>query len=356
MKKRNLPLDRIPHQGSSRGGVDTPSQQRHGGKWGAGCSVILAAVLVVALPPVLLANPLPEAGFMIHVQTPDPSSCTQWPASDCSQIVQYTEDQGLLEFDLFIYPVAYSDVEIYSAAIHLDWCPDWTLQEWTICGDYEGSVTLGAHQADLDLTWSDCPETAGGIFLVGRFVLDVTGHGVVEASLLDGNLVIGCPPNDMEIGWLVPGRAEAGVTCGYCYEPCDYGEPCTPVLTPGTVLLDVPQGETVQTEIEAYVFGHYGLEPCWNTIFEGTEDWMSLIVDEIGDQDYILTLTVDTSSLCQGDYHGWVRGVADCVDCSAVHLTVTERAQGIPEDDVPVWDADNPQDPVSWSGLKARYR
>ena len=79
-------------------------------------------------------NMVPYIEMVIHVQPrphPPVDYCVSPPVSHCNQIVSWTQDDGLLEFDLFVHP-------------YYDWPPNPII-----------------HQLQVDLNWPDTWDLAG---------------------------------------------------------------------------------------------------------------------------------------------------------------------------------------------------
>jgi hypothetical protein len=319
-------------------------------------------VALLVLPAVLWgtpqpaeANPLPEGAILTHVQPVDPDFCNQCPITACDQIVQYTEETGILEFDLFVYPPGYEpDLTISRLEGLVEWPPQWQFIDYELCEGGQGTILVNGNQAQLDIAWPACPQMNGEVFLVARFIVDVTGYGSLGISELGAAVDLHCPPDEYEM-WAVGAVARAGVECSYCYTPCDLGWPCEPHLSPGVLELEVTEGESVRGQIHVYITGSDPDFPCGPN-FVATESWAALDVEWTDWNLCEIEVTADASALDRGIYEGWVRGEGDCVGCTRVVLTVLPGAQGVWDDDR---EAGEPQDPgtaVSWGRLKTLYR
>ncbi|MCK4305119.1 MAG: hypothetical protein KAY24_12850 [Candidatus Eisenbacteria sp.] len=320
--------------------------------------LLLLLSAVWTSPQLAAANPLPPGVMLVHVQPVDPDFCDQSTITTCPQVVQYTEALGVLEFDIFAFPLEYvwttPEIAVYSLEVTVCWPPEWDFVDAQICGDGEGTIEqIGPNQATLSATWPACPLITSDdpLFLAGKFVMNVASDGEFHVYFNNGRM--DCPPNDFEIG-LLEGAARAGVQCSYCFTPCDLGEACRPNLSPNTLELEAVQGEMAEGEIDVLVAGGDLTYPCDFTA-DCTEGWMSVQVIWIDEEEYLIHVTADASSLDAGSYQGWVRGNSECVDCTLVNFTV-QAIQGIPDGDD--WSSADPKRPsaVSWGKLKAFYR
>lgn len=304
--------------------------------------------------PAPRANPMPPAGFMIHIQSPDMDACAAPPVAHCPEIVQYTESSGPLEFSVFAYPWALAGWEtLCSVDVDVQWPVSWALQEWDLCPGPEATVELGAAHARLHLVWPDCPLVPeNGLVLLGRFVLEVDGHGVVWAEPVEAGIGVGCPP-DVEPMWGVPGRAEAGVVCGYCFNLCNLNGPCEPQFSQSTLEVDLAPGETTVAAVDIVVagWGEDGL-CCYGTQLESDAPWLAGWVECADPFAGIARVSLDATQLAPGSYSATLKAVADCVGCLDVILTVG-YPQGVPEGE----GESPPEDatPLSWGRLKGLF-
>jgi hypothetical protein len=303
-------------------------------------------VLLAGLAAAAGANPIPPTAIFTHVQPPDPAFCIQAPPMACEQIVQHTEATGRLEFDLFLWSY-FPGSEFHTVRLTAMWPPSWTFVEGGICAGGQGTVVAQGHRAEVSASWlPDCPRLDTGVRLIARIVLDVTDPGEFAYSYQEPHTATwGCPPDDYSEPLAALVGATAGVECAYCDENCDFELACAPHLTPTTLVVDLPAGQSGVYDIEALV-------PMWEhpcpVEFLVTESWMALEVEPIDPVTYRLALTVDTSGLPAGEYAGWVRAASECVDCCRVTLTVS-GSQGIE-------DEPGPGPPTTWGALKTLYR
>jgi hypothetical protein len=205
----------------------------------------LAMVLTGALQGAW-ANPLPMGGTLFHVHPVDPQFCDPCPVTQCSQIVQHTTATGLLEFDLFVEHVEFhwQGRVVYALSCQIEWCPSWTLVADEICGGGVGSLQpIASNSAALMAEWPECPMVLDRVWPVARFVFQTTGYGKIEADWHNLSLTLGCPPNSMVETGLVTVPGVAGVECGYCDSPCDFGQPCQAEFLPDSYDVHLLSGE-----------------------------------------------------------------------------------------------------------------
>ncbi len=319
----------------------------------AGLLICAWACLLLPSAPAT-ANPLPEAVLFFHVQPVDPLFCATNTITTCDQIVQYTGDTGLLEFDLFVMQLVEPlDTVIFSLQTVLQWTPGWTLMDWEFCHDGIGTVDVAGDEALVDITWWGCPQQINEVFLAARFVVDVTGHGHFgQLEFLPSTLVLRCPPEEFILQpFTAP--AEAGVECAYCFQPCDFSSPCNPQPDPTVIDLTLVQGQTAQRWIDVPISGGDYVWPCPVT-FVCTEDWMTVEAAEVEFNHWLLTLTVDTAGLPTGPYEGWVRMEDQCVGCTRVNLQVL-TSTGVPDENGH-FPTGEPPVQNTWGQMKALYR
>jgi hypothetical protein len=304
------------------------------------------------MPAVATANPLPPGGLFVHVQPVNPSFCDECSFAYCEDLTQHTELTGLVEFDLFVYPLEFvwmmPDVAFYQLAAELHWPSDWQLVSLELCGGAVGSIDpTGPGTAHLEAAWPNCPllSESQRVFLAARLVLDVTHAGTFGATFLEGRM--GCPPDDFEI-WLVDGFAQAGMECSYCYTDCYFEWLCEPQPDPTTLALEALAGDATGGQIHVLLLGWDPLYSC-ELNAEATADWLSCSLQQIDDDEYQIGLIADASGLEPGVYEAWVRAVSDCIGCTRVVFTVL-AVQGLEEEP----GADRLG--ISWGQLKTLYR
>ena len=310
-----------------------------------GLALLLLSGLAIGGAVCAGANPLPMCATFVHVQPIDPSFCQTSTITLCSQIVQHTERDGPLEFDVFIwipFPQRFYDLQLQVA-----WPESWNYIGWEPCHDGEGAIELQAHGAALSVVWPDCPVVETQVFLAARLMLDVNGFGEMRTNAGQGWMHWECP-EQYEVPVDALGGAQAGVECAYCFQDCRFEGPSRPRLTPQTLVFELPQGESDQQMIEATVVSW---EPDPIT-FACTESWMDLDVQRIDWDHYHVTVTASAQGLEPGDYQGWVRADGGCRDCARVDLTVLSQ-QGVSDEDE---SAGGSETSPSWGEVKSLYR
>jgi hypothetical protein len=320
-------------------------------KWATGLGLVLGIpwLLISALVLPAGANPTPSSVAWVHVQAPNPAFCQQVQTLPCDQIVSHTEATGQLEFDLF-FTARFLGDHYDGAEFGVTWPAAWGFVEAGICGGAQGSVSVYGNRAMALASWlPQCPELDSNAVLVARIVLDVTSHGRLEYNGQPLLVIWGCPPDENRAPLEWAEGAEAGVECAYCYDDCHFDYHCRPELTPETLDITIPQGDTDQFTIDVDAVGDP--QPCVPA-FSGTESWMAVGVEQINWYTFLLTLTVDTQGLGPGEYSGWVIGQSECRGCTRVNLTVI-GSQGIPDEPA---DSAPPGVPASWGEIKNLYR
>ncbi|MGD8394694.1 MAG: hypothetical protein PVF43_04385 [Candidatus Eiseniibacteriota bacterium] len=304
----------------------------------------LLAVLALAAP--CLANPIPEGALLVHVQPVDPGWCSAGAIATCDEIVQYTEMTGELEFDLFVYSTVFDPgTAVYRLLTTVEWPASWTVLDAHVCELGLGDILMNGNQAQLDITWPDCPPMNGYLFHAARFVVDVEGHGHFGDPAAFSEVYMGCPPDGMTMGFM-NATAEAGVECGYCFTPCDFQFPCHPVPDTELLALEVRQGETTTAQVHVPIYGGPMGWPC-TPLFASSVAWMEVSYEEIGWNDYAVTLDIDTAALAQGAHEGWMRVTDQCTGCTRVLLEVLPPVSSAPDD---------PARERTWGQVKALYR
>jgi hypothetical protein len=295
-----------------------------------------------------LANPLPSGLIFVHVQPPVENFCEIDPITTCEEIVQYTDATGVLEFDLYIMVPFAIPMTYYGLETALEWPAGWVLLGWEPCHGGEGWFDPIGSGGNLNIIWANCPQTENEVFLAARFIMDVTGYGKFGTSGYgDATVTFDCPPDDYsEIIFMT--SAEAGVVCSYCYAPCDFSSACRPVPDPAELHLTIVQGESSESQIHVPVQGGGLMSPCMPS-FVTTADYMTVTYEELGWNDYMVTLTVNTEGLATGFHQAWFRAEDTCVGCTEVIVEVLPPVNAVP--------GDQPGQPElsTWGAMKALY-
>jgi hypothetical protein len=300
---------------------------------------VLAAGLYcsTAVTDVALANPVPESALLIHVHSWDPGFCVSNPITDCSQITQYSEIEGDVEFDLFLADPFGFIPPISSASMTVTWPQSWQFMAFESCSGGLVQTGVAGDQVTVEIQY-DSPLAADTLTPIGRFRMQVSGFGTLDFASVafDGHF------------WGVVGPAQAGVECAFSYLQCnDLMPPCGAYMEPELLEIHVAPSGTATGTITAGLSWNGG-PPCPVQFMEAA-DWMEL--DVAWDQYHNwaeLTVTVNASGLEPGVYPARIRAVSQIVNCVSVLLYVD-----------PVSDVPGP-DPMArattWGGIKQKYR
>lgn len=315
------------------------------------------AILFGSLLPVppAGANLLPEAALLIHVQPapPEGEACAT-TISDCAQIVHTTSAEGRMEFLVFFYSQAYLDYHfpIHHLSATVEWPPDWQLVGWDPCGGGQGTLDLEGWSHPLNLTWPECPQITGSLFLVARLVFEVSGPGMLTFGPDLGVPVwLGCPPDGFD-AMARGGYAAAGMECGYSLGICSGNEWCTPVfLLSETLPLTAPVGE-VDEEQALYEAVGPSPGPCPFVITPHASWAQATSVLDHGTI-FHLVVTANAAGLDEGIHETWIEmqfglGISRCLK---VIFTVTPRTPGSEEPEFPIETRRQ-----SWGQIKDGYR
>jgi hypothetical protein len=283
------------------------------------------------------ANPLPDSALLIHVHPWDPVFCQNNPISGCDQVVQYSEIEGDVEFDVFLANPYGFIAPFSNASMTVGWPEYWQFTSFEDCLGGDVTISGGEHQVGLQIAYAS-PIAPGSWLLVGRIRMQVSGFGALSfADVSFGGPFYG-----------IVGPAEAGVECTYSCLDCSNLMPfCGAHVEPGLLELHVPQGGTVTGTMSAWASWGGGM-PCPVQFME-TADWMEL--DVAWDEYYCqaeLTVIVNATGLAPGVYPAVIRAVSQVVYCVSVLVDV-EPVSSVPDPD-PVTRSS------SWGGIKARYR
>ena len=300
----------------------------------------LIAALTIGLglaTGVASANPLPDSALLIHVHPWDPAFFQNNPISGCTQVVQYSEIEGDVEFDVFLANPYGFIAPFSNASMTVRWGEYWQFTSFQDCLGGVVTTSGGEHEVGLQIAY-ESPIAPGAWLLVGRFRMQVNGFGALSFSgvSFDGQF------------WGIVGPAQAGVECTYSFLNCsNLMTPCGAHVDPDLLELHVPQGGTVTGTLSAWT-GWNGGMPCPVQFME-TADWMELDVawDEYHYQAE-LTVTVNAAGLAPGVYPAVIRAVGQIVYCVSVVVDV-EPVSSIPDPE-PVTRLS------SWGRIKARYR
>jgi hypothetical protein len=282
------------------------------------------------------ANPMPESAVLIHVQPWDPAFCQNNPIHACAQVVQYSEIEGDVEFDVFLAnPFGFLS-PFSSASMIVNWPETWQFTSFQDCLGGDVTTSIGDHTVSLQINYGS-PISPGSFLLVGRFRMQVSGFGALDFD----SVVFGA----QHAG--IISLAQAGVECTYSYLSCsNFMEPCGAHIQPDLLELHVPQGGMVTGTMSAWA--SFMCAPGQVQFLEAA-DWMEL--DVAWDESYshaALTVNVNAAGLAPGVYPAVIRAVTQVVYCASV-LVYVEPVSSVP-DPGPVTRS------RSWGGVKALYR
>lgn len=232
----------------------------------------IAAAMASSLAQRIDANPIPDGMLYFNIRPAGPPEqyCVT-NITDCDELVPTTEEEGLLEFQIFVDPQQrfYGEIPVPHFAVDLSWPDTWVLVDYGICRDpsdwYFDTAGTGPHRLEIE---GPCT-VPGPLFLVATLVFDVRGYGRLDTG---GSAVLwyNCPPT-----WEVfptAHYAEAGTRCEYTDQPCVQWEfRCIPEIAGQEVRLTAPVGGSVSGELEFGISG-YPFPPCEMTAHSDA-DW-----------------------------------------------------------------------------------
>lgn len=272
------------------------------------------AAALLGMPPLVAANPLPDAAIFTHVQVADPDFCTTHGITTCDEIVQITIESGPREFGLFYQPVSYLTEPIEGFTIEAQWPEDWTYQGISACcGEYAATIVDNTIQLVID---ADPGYQMDQFFLVAHIALDVESAG--RFALTSAEVLLGG-------GWAmwidgIP--ALAGVPCGDCTQPCDYGEACLARADVDFLEMSAAQGSQAQATFRGWAMG---MNPLCDVAFDSPTSFLSVGFEVSAMGGYDVTVTADATGLAPGYHFGYVRAYTNmpCETCIPVYFTVT---------------------------------
>jgi hypothetical protein len=212
-----------------------------------GFTLLFAVTIALLVFPVpASANPLPDAmvSFNVRPAGPPEERCVS-DITLCVQMEQSTQEQGLIEFQIFIHPM-HGDTPVRAFQTYLT-CPEaWTLvdacsnaDDWYFYPEDPGSWYLGC-------VW-DCLVPDGNFFLAATLVFDVQGYGKLDTPG-DCELWLDCP--DYFVVNPTAHFGEAGRGCEFTDQPCATWEYfCEPDFGGQQLLLTAPEGGTAHGEL-----------------------------------------------------------------------------------------------------------
>jgi hypothetical protein len=296
---------------------------------------ILVVAILLAVTGPAAANPVPYCILLTHVRPYDEYAP---PIDDCYELSTHTTATGWVDFEIYAYSeFAAPSYGVNACHFQFTWPEEWDFDEgwYPIPHGGTGTVNVVGNQATVDATYPDCPTTPGELFLLLKLSFWVEGYGELAPVDYSGGIDICSGRSTMELMAAGYG-AQAGVVCDYGYADCQGLHSCQPEALTPVLELQVNQGDTVQRTLVFEVPGNY----C-SVVFADTEAWMSLAVGEPNaDDQYPVTLTVNTADLALGYHEGYVSARARGASCTLVALTVLDLT-GV--------------ETTSWSRIKSLY-
>jgi hypothetical protein len=293
-------------------------------------SALLAAVTLalVILPAPAGANPAPDAIVYFNVKSAGPPE--EYCVTDiiyCDDLDQSTEEQGLLEFQLFIEPQQWTHgvIPVWNFTTYLTWPETWALVDICYNAYWGGIDPQGPNSCYMGLVW-DCWVPAG-MFLAATLVFDVQGYGKLETNG-DCELRLDCP--QPFVVYPAAHFGEAGTACEYTDQHCMSWEPvCIPEFQDEQLVLTAPEGGTTHGELDFAVGGYHPWPCSFNVNSEAP--WASGYVELTGDPYVyhgVLFVDADASGLEPGVYESEMQvaydggGTGRTARCVSVILTV----------------------------------
>jgi len=283
-------------------------------------------LVLLALPALVAANPVPDAMVFFNVRPAGPPEerCVT-DITSCEQMHASTPAQGPVEFQIFLHPLAAigDGTPLYDMWTYLTWPSSWTLLDACFNTDHSEWYPEGSHDAYLGLGW-DClvPDR---MFLAATLVFDVQEFGRLDASG-DCQLWIGCPTQTN----IYPSAhfGEAGAGCEYTDFACARTEyHCVPILTGLQVQLTAPAGGAGHAELQFPITG-YPYPICDFTV-HSNEPWATGYVESHEYSHGTLYVDADASGLTPGVYEAEMQlvyertgGWGTLARCLPVILTV----------------------------------
>lgn len=320
-----------------------------------GTLLALSVVLTGAGSSVGHANVLPESAILVHVQPVSGDGCAT-AITHCSEIVRSTTESGLLEFQVYFYPVAYQEEHhpIRRMVTDLTWPAAWQLVSWEACGGGAGSLVPIEQGRRLTIDWPSCAAIPGQMFLAASFVMNVQGPGRFDfVDPFHGNDVrLRCDAGVFD-AYAFGFDAEASMDCEFTTADCASPEHCAPRFERAEIVLAAPQGGAANgsTLLESR---SYAYQLCPMEI-DTRAAWATAEVIPHDDWPWngLLLVTADAGELDPGVYETQVQLYAPWNDIArCVHVVFeVESTVSVPNDDSPPSSRDG-----SWGRVRALYR
>jgi hypothetical protein len=327
-----------------------------GGRSGLLLWISLATMLgaaLIAICPSAKANVTPEVVLRVHVQdTPDSSFCQTNPITACNQIRRATYASGEVEFDMYVHPILLQDhLPLHGVSAALVWPATWQVQEFEPCSGGVGSLQVGTAGGQLELLFPGDPPLPDSLFLIARFVVEVTGEGTFGPTY-PSRVTVGPGPNYTS-PYALGVDATAGLVCSVCGGACSQGDYCRARFLNTVVLYEGSDGTA--TGCFQVTLGEVSEPGSCHESWTTDQPWLEVTSASAWHpypRDYQVWVKAHAVGLMVGVYEGHVTGLApafDCSGCGLVRFTVNGTSA--------VPDAAGPLvDPVTWGQVKRRFR
>ena len=265
-------------------------------------SDLLPALTIVflVLPISAGANPIPDAMVYFNVRPAGPieESCLT-EITRCREMTASTEQQGMLEFQVFIDPQQPygGGVPVPLFEVDLSWPDAWILTDFRPCrGATDWYIDpYGPNPHRLAVQWP-CTTVPDGLFLALTLVFDVQGYGILDT---DGvcTLWLDCPATPV---YPTANYAEAGTGCEYTNQPCaKWSHRCVPNLDGQELQLTAPEGGTAHGEV-AFTIEGYPYPRCDFTAISAAPWAIGTVISNDNLWDAVLYVDADAVGLEPG--------------------------------------------------------
>jgi len=301
----------------------------------------IVTITVLVLPAPAGANPMPDAMVYFNVRpagSPEEYCVTE--ITQCDDMNQSTEQQGLIEFQIFIDPQQsfHGAIPVPAFAVDLSWPESWILMDYRCCREaiWFNFGPSGSNSQRLEIQW---PCTVpDDLFLAATLVFDVQGYGKLDTSG-ECALWLDCPAF---VVYPTANYAEAGTGCEYTDQPCaTHSYRCLPDLAGLQLPMTAPEGGMAHGELEFEIDGYP--YPLCDFTANSEAPWATgYVVSDPNLRDAVLFVDADATGLEPGThesemqiaYDGFYSGApARSARCLPVILTV-EPATSV-EDSLP---------------------
>ena len=218
--------------------------------------LFIITITVLVFPAPTGANPVPEAMVYFNVRPAGPPEeyCVT-EVTRCAEMNQSTEQQGLVEFQIFIDPQQgmHGAIPVPMFATYLSWPETWTLMDYMPCREWDWCYLepSGPNPHPLEIGWQcTIPD---GLFLALTLVFDVQGYGKLDTGG-ECTLWLDCPAFEV---YPTAHYAEAGTGCEYTNQPCARSSfRCLPDLAGLQLSMTASEGGLAHGELEFEIEGY----------------------------------------------------------------------------------------------------